>query len=308
MAEIKLKRALWYTLRDGIERGPYPEKQISRYLLLGRIRDSDQLRQEQGDWKPLSGYPELIPEVMKLPPTEENLQKLLMARMREDERRPIDRRDRGPAASKDVLERRAGVERRQNEADAALRYRTLKYELSHATAGSTRLYRYPLIFTAIVVLVFLTGYVLQQLEADNVPPDCAAGPRPGVNWSNCNLSGLRADRSELTGARMKNARMDAVRLAGAQLVGANLEYASFNGSDLKRADLSYARLTGVTLRGSDLRYANLREADLSYANLSGANIEGTDFTGTILDRAIWVDQRPCAPDSIGVCRHASISR
>ena len=61
-------------------------------------------------------------------------------------------------------------------------------------------------------------------------------------------------------------------------------------------------LVGVTLRGSDLRYANLSKADLSYANLSGADIDGADFSGAVLDRAIWIDQRPCAPGSIGVCR------
>jgi hypothetical protein len=307
MTDTKSKRVLWYTRRQDVERGPYPDKQISRYILLGRICDPDELRPEQGDWQPLSAYPELIPEVMKLPPNQENRQKLLMARMREDERCPGDRRDLAPSPPAHVLERRAGQERRRDESETALRHRNLKYELAHVSQGNSRLYRYPAIFSAIVMLAFLVSFTMQKMEAESVPPDCAATPRPGVNWTNCNLSGLRADRAQLIGAQMKNVRMDAVRLAGAQLSGADLEYASINTSDLKRADLSHARLVGVTLRGSDLRYANLREADLSYANLSDANIEGADFTGAILDRVIWVDQRLCAPESVGVCERYKVS-
>ena len=76
MSSEKSHRILWHTRRDGVVRGPYPDKQISRYILLGRICKDDELRPDNGSWAPMSAYPELIPEVMKLPPTEENLQKL----------------------------------------------------------------------------------------------------------------------------------------------------------------------------------------------------------------------------------------
>jgi hypothetical protein len=81
MKTAKSHRVLWSTRRYGIVRGPYPGKQVSRYILLGRICENDELKPDDGDWASLSAYPELIPEVMKLPPSEENLQKLLMARM-----------------------------------------------------------------------------------------------------------------------------------------------------------------------------------------------------------------------------------
>ena len=251
--EAKTKRTLWYTRREGVQRGPYPEKQISRYILLGRIRQTDELRTEQGDWQSLSAYPELVPEVMKLPPTPENRQKLLMARMREDERQPGDRRDRTPAPANDVLERRSGQERRRAEADTTLRHRELKYQLTHDRQGNMNLYRYPLVFSLIVLIGYTLSYMLQKFEAEVVPPDCSAAPRPGVDWSNCNMSGLRANRSQLTGARLQNVRLDSAHLAGARLTGADLQYASINVSDLKRADLSHSTLVGVTLRGSDLR-------------------------------------------------------
>lgn len=303
MIEPKAKRVFWYTRRGSVVRGPYPAGQISRYILLGRIREADELRCDGGEWQALDNYPELIPEVMKLPPTEENRQKLLMARMREDERRPLDRRD-TRAASAEALERRGGHERRRKETEEERRYRELKYQLSHRSRSTAHLYRYPVIFTVIVMLGFVLSYALERIEPEVAPPDCAAGPRPGVNWNNCNLSGLRSERAELIGAQMRNVRLDSAQLSGAQLVGADMEYTSLNLSNLQRADLSHARLVGVTMRGTDLRGARLLDADLSYANLSGARIEGADFSGAVLDHAIWIDQKPCGPNSRGVCRQA----
>jgi uncharacterized protein YjbI with pentapeptide repeats len=165
-----------------------------------------------------------------------------------------------------------------------------------------QLYRYPIVFSVIVLLGFVISYTLERIEPEVVPPDCAASPRPGVNWNNCNLSGLRSEGAELVGANMHNVRLDSAQLPGAQLMGADMEYTSLNLSNLQRADLSHARLVGVTLRGTDLRQARLLGADLSYANLSGARIEGADFSGAVLDHAIWVDQKPCAPASLGSCR------
>ena len=96
-------------------RGPYPGRQVSRYILLGRICENDELKPDDGDWASLSAYPELIPEVMKLSPSEENLQKLLMARMHEDERQPGDRRERAPNHdSAELRGKRSGCERRRS--------------------------------------------------------------------------------------------------------------------------------------------------------------------------------------------------
>jgi hypothetical protein len=302
MTQARSRRTLWYTRRAGVVRGPYPEKQLSRHILLGRIRESDELRSgEEGDWQPVCECPELIPEVMKLPPTEENRQKLLIARMREDERRPGDRRSEGDGPAQ-VQERRSRAERRRAEAPELLRYRELKYRVSHATPGSAALYRYPLTVAVLVLLGFSLSYTLKQSEPHSVPPDCAAQARPGVNWNNCNLSGLHAKQADLLGARVRNARLDAAQLARARLAGADLEYTSLNLSNLQAADLSHANLRGVALRGGDLRDARLVEANLSYANLSGARLEGADLSGAILDHTIWIDQRSCLPGSVGECK------
>jgi hypothetical protein len=303
MTEAHSKRLLWYTRRDGIVRGPYPEKQVSRYILLGRIRDSDELRPDEGEWQPLCQWPELIPEVMKLPPTEDNQQKLLIARMREDERRPGDRRACGGAGAES--ERRTRTERRRVEAPLVLRHRELKHQVAQPRPANAQLYRYPLAATLLVLLGFTVGFLLKPDQPQAVSADCAAQPRPGVNWDNCDLSGLRSEQANLLGARVRNARLDAAQLPSARLAGADLEYSSLNLTDLRAADLSRANLTGAALRGSDLRKATLMEANLSYANLTGARLEGADLRGAILDHTIWTDQRPCAAGSVGQCKRHS---
>jgi uncharacterized protein YjbI with pentapeptide repeats len=304
MSAEKSHRVLWFTRREGVVRGPYPRKQISRYVLLGRIRTTDEVRSEGGGWRELTACPELIPEVMKLPPTEENRQRLLMARLREDERQPRDRRERNPNPPRDILEQRSGRERRRPESEAVLRHRALRDQVLHGRRSNSKLYRYPLVASVIVILGFLLSYTQQQFEAETLEADCAAVPQPGVKWGNCNLIGLIANQVNLVGADISNARMDNAQLSGARLDHVNLEYTSLNLSNLRRADLSNARLVGVTLRGSDLRDSKLVMADLSYANLSEANIEGADFTGAILDNTIWIDQKLCSPGSIGVCKRS----
>jgi Pentapeptide repeats (8 copies) len=301
MDDIKPKRILWYTRRDGVVRGPYPDKQIGRYILLGRIRDSDEVRPDDGDWAPLAHYPDLVPDLMKLPPTDENLQKLKMARLREDERRPRDRRDGGRAVGR---ERRGGVERRGPESEDMLRYRELRYQLSQTGRRTAGLYRYPLAIAAAVVFGLVLSYLLGAMQPEQLPPDCDASARPGVNWNGCNLAGLIARHASLVGAQMRNVRLDAADLSDAVLSGANLEYSSLNHGTLRNADLSRARLVGITARGADLRNAHFNHASLAYANLSDALLEGADLSGADLGNAIWVDHKPCLPGSVGACNRS----
>jgi len=292
---------LWYTRREGVVRGPYPDRQISRYILLGRISSADELRPEGGEWAGMNDYPELIPDVMKLPPSEENHQLLLMARMHEDEREPGDRRDRNPDVPQAVKERRSGQERRQAESGEALRHRQLKFRVAHNAHRNGKLYRYPLIFTAIVLVGLAVIFLLEKVEPEIVPPDCSSAPRPGVDWSNCNLSGVKLDNANLVGAQLGNARLELAHLTGAKLSGASLEYARLDFANLARADLSHTNFFGATLRGANLRGARLVESNLAYANLSGAGIDNADLTGAVLDNAIWIDERTCLPGSIGRC-------
>lgn len=304
MNETRHKRVLWYTRRDGVVRGPYPEKQISRYVLLGRIRETDEVRPEEGDWVLLQELPDLIPDVMKLPPTDENLQKLQMARLREDERRPRDRRDDRDNAGAELKERRAGLERRRPEPSEVMRHRELKYQVSHRNGRNGELYRYPLGFVALIMLGFALSYLLGQAQPEEARPDCAAVARPGVNWNGCNLSGLISPGANLVGAHLRNAQLDAADLGGAALTGADLEYSSISFGNLSNADLSHASLVGVMARGANLRNARFRNANLAYANLSDTRLDGADLSGANLSNAIWIDHKPCFTGSIGACKRA----
>ncbi|VAW73968.1 hypothetical protein MNBD_GAMMA13-1267 [hydrothermal vent metagenome] len=173
-----MQHTLWYTRRASVERGPYPENQISRYILLGRIGEQDELRPENGHWQPLLAYPDLIPAVMKLPTSDENRQKLLIARMREDERQPGDRRERRPRPPDEVLERRSGEERRRLEQD----------QVSSRTPTKLNLYRYSLAVAVMVLIGFSVSVLLQELEPEQPPPDCAApvgASSPAVSMKSC---------------------------------------------------------------------------------------------------------------------------
>jgi hypothetical protein len=112
---------LWFTRRDGVVRGPFPAAWIRSYILLGRIRMTDELRLGAGAWQAAFRCEELIPAVLRQPLTEDNLALLRRARQELDERGPGDRRA-GASATAEQLERRAG-ERRRAESSAELRFR-----------------------------------------------------------------------------------------------------------------------------------------------------------------------------------------
>lgn len=277
----------WYTRRNGVVRGPFPAQQVSRYILLGRIRDSDELRRTNGGWKRLTHYPELIPAVMQLPPSEENRLKLKLARLQADERRPgRHRRHEG--------ERRAAGRAGGDSSDGR----------SSRTGVGRHLgsYRNLAVFIALLMLALGLACRGQGAGLTVTKADCSASPTPGVNWSYCNLSGLRSERADLLGASVHNALLESAQLAHARLVGADFEFSSLNLINLRSADLSRANLRAAGLRNSDLRGAKLVGANLSYADLSGALLAGSDLRGARLDHAVWVDERRCGAGSLGVCQ------
>ena len=74
---------LWYVRRNRQVKGPFPSAQVSRFVLLGRIRETDELSSDQKVWVPLPGLPELIPQAVRDGAGEEVLKSL---RRGEDER------------------------------------------------------------------------------------------------------------------------------------------------------------------------------------------------------------------------------
>lgn len=288
MNETEQQGVLWYTRRDGVVRGPYRQQQLSRYVLLGRIRDDDDVCPEGGDWVRLDQRPDLIPDILTLPPNETNRYRLQIARRRADERGPLDRRTEGPGNRTGLRDLRSGVERRRSGDSDTWRYCDTGCRVAHG--GQTHRFRYPLAGALLMVCGLLGNFLYGALTPGEPTAECTARARPGVNWTGCNLSGLAARHANLVGARLRDARLDAVDL-------------SFG--DLHHADLSNASLIGMTARGADLRHARLRGADLAYANLSDTRLEGADLSGANLSNAIWVDRKPCLAGSIGTCRRVT---
>ena len=76
----------WYARRNGTVRGPFTDEHIARYILLGRIRLIDELSLDRVRWRPARDCPELFPEELLQLSSWEDYQKLVVARMKIDER------------------------------------------------------------------------------------------------------------------------------------------------------------------------------------------------------------------------------
>lgn len=293
---------LWYTRRAGQVRGPFPQRQISHYILLGRIGDTDELSVDREHWHPLVELPHLTPEVMRNIDSDEDRQRLQMARLHADERRGGDRRLGSERMQRDTGERRRDSDRRQDEEAEMLRHRELRRGVLNAgrTAAvgpcGPQCRRVVLLLAALAAVFFVV-----TPETPSARADCNAPAAERVNWSNCRLPGLAAEQANLRGALARNMDLTAARLVAANLIGADLAYTLLNLADLRRADLSNARMTGAGLRGADLRGARLSGTDLSYADLSEARLDSAALSETRFDHAIWIDGRVCKPGSVNSC-------
>lgn len=290
---------LWYTRRDGVVRGPFPEPVVQNHILLGRLRESDELSRDKVVWRRIAQLPELIPEVMRHVVTEEDKERLRQARLRADERL----RDRRGRAEGGAEERRRS-DRREAEPEELLRHRALWNDLGRRLIDSARvpLLR-PTLLIVLVGTVLAAAFHWYSPGADSAsPPDCSATARPGVNWSYCRLDGAALAGADLTGANLSNAQLPSGDLSGARLAGGDLAYVNLRSARLPRADLRGARLVGAALTAADLSGADLTGADLSYASLQSARLSGAVLSGARLDQAIWTDGRLCATGSVGGCR------
>jgi hypothetical protein len=296
------QRVLWYTRRGGSIRGPFPEELVRRYVLLGRVGEGDEVSCDRTLWEPLSAHAELIPElVLDARTSDEARERLMAARLREDERDVSERRGEG---APEVVheERRGGGERRGPEPDWMVRYRRLRSRTLRDGAPQRTQYGVVVVIVALVAGLLWYAAMRGPGPAQRSGAKCNAAPAPGVNWSYCTLEGLRLVKADLSRANLRSVNLRGADLAGARLIEADLSYGSLGTADLAGADLTAARLVGTGLGGADLRGADLTRSDLSYANLRGARLAGARLTGADLDQAIWTDGRVCAEGSVGECR------
>jgi len=79
----------WYVQKGSRVQGPYSAHEVGRYLLLGRVRNTDRVSRDGELWEPVTQVPELIPEELLDLDTDVGFQRFVDARSREDQRKQI---------------------------------------------------------------------------------------------------------------------------------------------------------------------------------------------------------------------------
>jgi hypothetical protein len=100
----------WYARRNGTVRGPFADEYVSRYILLGRIRLNDELSRDGSKWQPVTDFPQLLPVELSRLESWDDYHKLVMARIKYDERVSDRRQD--TTVQTPGRERRTGKARR----------------------------------------------------------------------------------------------------------------------------------------------------------------------------------------------------
>ena len=285
---IKSKKGRWYIKQGESVQGPFPNKLIGTYLILGRISLDTLVSQNQNNWSPVSDYPAMVPEVVKEAGTPQGDRALMLARIREDERSSNDNQN-------DDFDNR-----REDEEQLMQLHRQIRDDVLKGYQSQPRK-RLLYLGIAGALLLTLIGFYI-SMGGENIKlADCHANAKPGINWSACNKQGEVLRNRNLQGANFRSAKLQSADFSSAQLQGADLAYA-----DLSQAILISTQLQGSNLKGANLRQANLRGADLSAANLSyaelvGSQLQGANLKQAIFDHAIWVNGEQCLPGSIGAC-------
>ena len=294
---------LWYTRRGKEIRGPFHGGLIQRYILLGRLRASDEVSSDKEVWTPISQMADLIPQVMQADLDDPLARERLMAAKRwADERLHPDRRALGHFANDEMeAERRRNDDRREDEEEEEVRYRLNKAQRQSPKTRPGLLNVVGILVAISLAGVFIGLTVTARLPVNDKGVDCGAPPKPKVNWSNCRLEGMQFTSANLRAANLSSADLSAANLEGSHLAEADLSFAKLSIANLHNANLGRAQMKGVNLINARLTGADLRHADLSYANLRGADLTGANLEGAIFDHAIWVNDEVCGPGSTGRC-------
>lgn len=283
----------WYVRRGKEVKGPFPAGLVSRYILLERISERDEVSRDQQEWLCVADVPELIPDVLRTaranPEDEEAQQHLVAARRWADERR--EKKGAPPGAG----------ERRSD--DAMIFSHPAHDEEGRPAALISR--RDYLTVAAILLILVAIPFLLPSVPKPS-EPQCEAPPAPAINWSNCRLEGRQYPNADLAGANLRNTNLTGTVLRAANLAGADVSYANLTLANLRGANLRQANLMGTTLRNTDLSNANLENADLSYADLSMVDLSDVILTGAKLDYAVWGGGVVCMPGSVGECMPAKV--
>lgn len=291
------RQKLWFVRRSDSVQGPFPSGTLRRFMLLGRVKPSDQVSLDRKSWQSVMDVPEVVPPEIRKAAAKGNLYDVLPARLGEDERSGVERR--GVAGDAKYKDQRKG-QRRQDESELVKRHQLSKTQLIELYKKRRIPYLGFLVVTLLVGMLVGVGLYLGSPDAMS-DPDCNAPAAPGVNWRSCRLDALSYESANLQGAILNSSILRMAKLSGGMFRQADMQYADLSGSDLSYADLSYARMKGINLQNADLSNADLKNCDLSYANLINSNLGGANLAGARLEKAIWIDGTVCGPGSVGNC-------
>jgi len=76
----------WYVQKGARVQGPYSATEVGRFLLLGRVRNTDRVSRDGELWEPVTQVPELIPEELLDLDNEHGWRRFISARSAMDER------------------------------------------------------------------------------------------------------------------------------------------------------------------------------------------------------------------------------
>jgi len=91
----------WYVQKGSRVQGPFSTHEVGRFLLLGRVRNTDRVSRDGELWEPVTQVPELIPEELLNLQSDEGWNQFLTVHKANDERVGSE-----PVA----LERRSGTD------------------------------------------------------------------------------------------------------------------------------------------------------------------------------------------------------
>jgi len=90
--------AQWYVQKGSRVQGPFSASEVGRFLLLGRVRNTDRVSRDGELWEPVTQVPELIPEELLNLQSDEGWNQFVTVRQANDERRsdrPVKEERRG---------------------------------------------------------------------------------------------------------------------------------------------------------------------------------------------------------------------
>jgi Pentapeptide repeats (9 copies) len=280
----------WYIRTNNKVQGPFPNHLIGSYLVLGRIDLETEVSQDEDNWAPVKNYKALVPEVVLNAHTPEGAKALMLARVREDERR-------AKAEQNDVDDER----RVEDENQVIKLHRQLRDDILTRYHKSPHKNSRNILVTILLVVLFIAAFVLYQPSDLRSGADCDAVPQIGINWSSCNKQGQNFAGMDLKSSQFKATKFNGADFSRARLDGSDLSYASLFHAQMQQTGLQDAILVGANLRQANLRSANLQGADLSYAELVGAKLDGALLINARFDHALWVNGKACLPGSTGAC-------